>query len=196
VAWAPSYVTTVEMRAYLRILDTVDDAQIAVAVTTASRAVDKAAGRQFGAVDAAVTWTYTAQWIRPRGVWLVPVDDVATTTGMVVVVDGVTVTDYTLWPRQAVAKGKVWTCIVLGPTVTCTGAESGVEVTALWGWPTVPVAVKQATQLQASRFLARRDSPYGVAGSPADGSELRLLATVDPDVRVALGDYTRKWAVA
>jgi hypothetical protein len=64
-----------------------------------------------------------------------------------------------------------------------------VKVTALWGWTAVPVAVKQATLLQASRFFSRRHSPYGVAGSPELGSEIRLLARVDPDVGVSLRDY-------
>jgi hypothetical protein len=45
--------------------------------------------------------------------------------------------------------------------------------------------------LQASRFYARRDSPYGVAGSPDLGSEVRLLSKVDPDVAVSLADYVR-----
>jgi hypothetical protein len=55
----------------------------------------------------------------------------------------------------------------------------------------VPSAVKLATRLQASRFMARRDSPYGVAGSPDAGSEIRLLSRVDPDVAVALRGFSR-----
>ena len=67
-------------------------------------------------------------------------------------------------------------------------------ITGLWGWPAVPTSVKVATLLQASRFAIRRDSPYGIAGSPSEGSELRLLAAVDPDVKVAIGKkYRREW---
>jgi len=65
-----------------------------------------------------------------------------------------------------------------------------------WGWSAVPVPVKEATYLQASRFHSRRDSPYGIAGSPDQGSELRLLSRVDPDVAVSLSDFVRWWAAA
>lgn len=195
MAWAPDYATSAQLKKFVRINDSVDDVEVADSLTMASRAVDKATHRQFGQLDAAAEWTYTAQYNRTRGTWIVNIDDLATTTGLVVVVDGQTVTDYTVGPRQAVSKGLVWTYLLLGPSVSCSGDEGGVEITASWGWPAVPTAVRGATLLQASRFLARRDSPYGVAGSPADGSELRLLATVDPDVRVSLGRYERRQGV-
>jgi len=105
-------------------------------------------------------------------------------------------TDFEYGPRKAVAKGKVWTHLVLGSAVAASSDDGDVEITAKWGWTAVPTAVKQACLLQASRFMARRDSPYGIAGSPSDGSEMRLLATVDPDVRVSLGPYVRAWGLA
>ena len=67
------------------------------------------------------------------------------------------------------------------------------KVTARWGWAAVPSTIKQATLLQASRLLARRDAPFGIAGSPDVGSEIRLLARVDPDVAVAVAPYRRWW---
>jgi hypothetical protein len=51
----------------------------------------------------------------------------------------------------------------------------------------VPAEVKLATELQASRWAKRRDAPFGVAGSPELGSELRILAKLDPDVEILLG---------
>jgi hypothetical protein len=57
----------------------------------------------------------------------------------------------------------------------------------------VPSAVKQACLIQASRFFTRRYAPFGVAGSPESGSEMRLLAKVDPDVAVILGPYVTWW---
>jgi len=196
MTWAPDYATTTDLAAYVRIGDDVDDAQLALAVTAASRSVDRAAGRQFGLLAAAAEWFFTLEWDRRLGTWLAPVDDVATTTGMVVSVDGTATTDYKLMPRQAVTKGRVWTTLVLGTDVAGTATEDALSVTASWGWPAVPATIKQATLIQASRFLARRDSPYGVTGSPADGSETRLLARVDPDVRVLLDAYVRRvWAL-
>lgn len=196
MTWAPDYVTAAELKAYLRISDTEDDAQIALAVTTASRSVDKTCARQFGQLAAATAWLYTLAYDRHRGVWFAPIDDVATQTGMIIALSGTAVTDYRLEPVQAVAKGRVWTDLVLGSTVTGTGDEYALSVTATFGWPAVPAAVQQATLLQASRVFARRESPYGIAGSPDAGSEMRLLASVDPDVRVALDPYLRRvWAL-
>lgn len=191
MGWKPDYATLTQLKSHVRVQDDADDVELTDALSSASRAVDGATARQFGLLDAAATWYYTAGYNRHMRVWIVLVDDVATTAGMVVTVDGVAVTDYTLGPRQAVAKGKVWTYLTLGRTVSCSGDLDGVAITALWGWPAVPPPVKLATILQASRFAARRDSPYGIAGSPADGSEQRLLAALDPDVRVSLRGYER-----
>lgn len=57
----------------------------------------------------------------------------------------------------------------------------------------IPSAVKQACLIQASRFFTRRYAPFGVAGSPDSGSEIRLLAKVDVDVAVILGPYITWW---
>jgi hypothetical protein len=196
MTWAPDYATASEARAWLRINDAVDDAHIARAITAASRAVDKACGRQFGILAAATEWTYDLEYDRRRGLWFSPIDDLATKVGLVVKVLDTATTSYRLEPPQAVDKGMVWTYLVLDPAMTGTCEEQSLKVTASWGWPAVPAAVQQATLLQTSRFLARRDSPYGTTGSPAaDGGELRLLAALDPDVRVSLDPYCRRvWA--
>lgn len=53
----------------------------------------------------------------------------------------------------------------------------------------VPSTIKLATLMQAGRWAKRRDAPFGIAGSPETGSEMRLLAKLDPDVEVMLGGY-------
>lgn len=199
MAWAPDYVTTAELRAYAtRSTDTVDDVELALAVTAASRAVDQHTNRQFGQVDAAEERRYTAVWERRRGRWVVEVDDLMDDTGLTVTVEAGTITAFTLEPINATQNRRPWTRIVVDPDsgVQPTGDEHGVTALALWGWSQVPTAVKQATLLQGSRLFSRRTSPYGVAGSPDLGSELRLLARVDPDVAVVLGPYIRWWAAA
>ena len=193
MAWKPDYVTTAGLKSYLRITDAADDTQVALAATTASRAIDQATGRQFGRLDAAEEWLYTPVWDRWLSRWVVSVDDLGDTTTVTVTVDGTAVTDYTWTPRQATAKGMVYTGLVLGSSVACTGDRDCVGIDTRWGWSAVPSAVEQATLLQGSRIMVRRSSPYGIAGSPDQGSEMRLLATVDPDVRVALGPYVRRW---
>lgn len=193
MAWAPDYVTAAELKAYLRINDAVDDVQIALAVTAASRAVDRNCNRQFGQVAAPEARTYTARWDVQRRKYVVDIDDLMTVTGLSISTDAA-VTDYSLKPSNAAPKGKPWTLLVLNEGGTC--EDDGVTVTAQFGWAAVPTAVKQATLMQAARFFKRRDAAFGVAGSPELGSELRLLAKVDPDVAVALGPYQRWWAVA
>ena len=53
----------------------------------------------------------------------------------------------------------------------------------------VPSSVKLAVLLQASRWVKRREAPFGIAGSPEMGNELRLLAKLDPDVMVLLAGH-------
>jgi hypothetical protein len=185
MSWAPDYATVQELRDYRRILDADDDAQLALALTAASRAVDRACDRQFG-LTASQTRSYEAVYDRRLCAWVVEIDDVMSTPA---VESGDTaITDFDLRPRNADAKGRPWTSLELS-----SGPSADVDVTATFGWLAVPEAVKMATLLQASRFHARRDSPWGVAGSPQSGGELRLLERVDPDVRVSLAAYVRWW---
>lgn len=195
MAWKPDYITAAKLKAYVRVDDALDDVQVAVAVTTASRAIDNHTNRQFGKVDAPEERFYTAWPDYDRGLWVIDIDDLMSVSGLVVTVDGTTLTSdgYTKEPVNAAAEGKPWTRLAVKSTssVQPTGADHEIAVVALWGWTTVPVPVEQAAYLQGSRFLSRRESPYGIAGSPDTGSELRLLARVDPDVGVALRDYVR-----
>jgi hypothetical protein len=202
--WAPDYADTSELASLVRVGDVIDDAQLALALSTASRSIDHACGRQFGLLGAVEARYYSARWDPPRCRWVVPIDDLMTATGLVVAVD--TLDDLTYagtvdnayvqkGPINAAAKGRPWTELVVHRTssVQPTWTENAVKVTARWGWSSVPTTIKQAALLQASRVLARRDSPFGVAGSPEIGSELRLLARLDPDVAVAVAPYRRWW---
>ena len=195
MAWAPDYVTAPELKAYLRISDTDDDAQIAFAITAASRAVDRACNRQFGLVAAPEARVYTARWDTTRGRYVVDIDDLMTVTGLTITGENGTIDVFAKQPGNANLAGVPWTRLVVDPTSTSspTLKEDGVTVTARFGWTTVPLAVQQATLLQSQRFFARRDAAFGIAGSPDLGSEMRLLAKVDPDVAVVLGPYTRWW---
>jgi hypothetical protein len=220
MGWAPDYATPGELAAFARIGDSVDDAQIGLALTTASRAIDQATGRQFGKVAVPTARYYTARW-EPRrdghwrgyrthaspyggygGRWQVGIDDLMTSTDLVVAFDGdedqsygSSITDYQLGPVNAAADGRPWTELWVRPAsaVQPTCLEGGLQVTARWGWPGVPDPIRQACLLQASRLLARRDAPFGVAGSPETGSEVRLLARLDPDVAVAVRPFRKVW---
>lgn len=193
MAWAPDYCTASDLASFVRITDSVDDAQLGLAVTTASRAVDRHCNRQFGIVDAPQERYYEAAWDRRLLRWVIRIDDLMTVDGLDVEFDS-----YTLHPRNAAAQGRPWTYLVVGSDSTVRPEREGAEVaiTATWGWSAVPVPVKEATLLQASRLFARRNSPFGVAGSPDVGSELRLLERLDPDVATSLGSFVRWWGAA
>lgn len=205
MAWAPDYATATELKSYLRIGDSLDDAVIAWAITSASRAIDQATNRQFGLVASPEARYYNPYFDRNRNLWVIEVDDLMTNVGLVVDVDtnddgtySDEVTDSVLRPRNAAAQGRPWTEMTVAPSsaVTPSECEGNVRVTARWGWSSIPVPVVQATLLQAGRLVARRDAPFGVAGSPELGNELRLLAKVDPDVEVIVRSFRRVWGAA
>lgn len=194
MAWAPDYAEVDDLAPYVGIDDDVDDAVLALAITTASRIIDQTCNRQFGVTAAAETRKYTARRDYTFGYWVVDTDDYVLITGAGVVVSGSgTVTTYDSEPINASQKGHPWQRIAFGANSQfqpC-GSKNEVEVTALWGWSSIPDTITQATLIQASRLFKRKDAPFGVAGSPEVGSELRLLAKVDPDVAVALRPYAR-----
>lgn len=204
MGWQPSYATGGELAAFTRISDSADDAQLELAIAASSRAIDDRCRRQFGRSPVAEPRIYTPRWSRSRGGWLVPIDDVATTTGLLVAADqvgdggyatAVAAGAYRLRPNNAAAKGWPYTELLVSSTTVATAGPDTVRVTATWGWPGIPDGIRQACLMQASRLLSRRDSPFGVAGSPDIGSELRLLSTLDPDVAVAVEPYRRRvWA--
>lgn len=201
MAWEPDYVEVSDLAEYVGISDSDDDAQLGPAISAASRAVDRHCRRQFGLVAGPEARYYTPRWDSLRARWVVDIDDLMTTTGLSVAADlddsGDYATDldaYALKPVNALVTGRPWTCLVVLPASASqpVGAEDSVEVTARFGWSAVPVAVEEACRLQASRVFKRRDAPFGIAGSPGSGSEMRLLAKVDPDVVVALEPYRKR----
>lgn len=198
--WQPSYVTGAALRAYVERASGVTLAEPPVGedatyfdrlAAAASRVVDEHCGRngsrQFGQVDEPEARTYTS------GARRVSIDDLMTTTGLVVDVDGTPYVEPVagwaslLWPANAPQRGRPWERLTLG---TC-HIGSVVTVIGRWGWSSIPDGVVTATLLQGHRLHIRRDSPYGVAGTFAEGSEMRLLARVDPDVKVALAPYRK-----
>lgn len=204
MAWAPNYATTAEARSYVtRHADTVDDTELALAITASSRAIDLHTHRQFGVVTAQERF-YTPRWDRRRCRWIIEFDDLMSESGADYQLQDADGNDrgaidaYTLEDVNAAAIGRPWTRMVVKPTSTYlpTGLENEAAFTAPWGWTAVPDTIKQATLLQTSRLFTRRNAPFGIAGSPESGSEMRLLARVDPDVAVTIAPYVRWWAAA
>ncbi len=205
VTWAPAYATAAQLRTYMRVAavtadadDIANDTDVNTpALDAASRLIDNACSRQFGVTTATARY-YSPKWSPARHRDIVSVDDFQSTTSLVVKTDldgdGVyetTVTLYLKLPVNAAANGRPWTDLEFHTNVS--RQTGSLEVTALWGWTSVPPAIKQATLLQASRIVKRRDAPFGVAGSPDMGNELRLLAKLDPDVERMVTAFRRYW---
>ena len=205
MAWAPDYATVDQLRRYLRLPtsgdvgevgeDTDNDAVYGPAITASSRLIDRACGRQFGSVTATARY-YTPRYFPQRGRNVATVDDFMSVTSLAVKTDldgddvyETTITDFVKLPLNAAASLRPWTDIELREAVS--RSEGSLEITALWGWTAVPDTILTATLLQASRISKRRDAPFGVAGSPDLGNELRLLAKLDPDVSMMVSAYRR-----
>lgn len=205
MAWKPDYSTVGRTKDFLRIADDVDDVILGVAITAASRAIDRASGRQFGLAASAHDRFYTAVWDRKKCKWVVEIDDLMTQVGLTLAYDSAgdgtyatsITSGYAFYPLNAAADGRPWERIWIDPNVIGRRSqiEPAVRMHAQPGWTAIPVSIEQATWLQVSRWHARRDAPFGVAGSPESGSEMRLLERLDPDVATSIRDYRRVWGV-
>jgi hypothetical protein len=191
MTWAPDYTTTALLKNYLNIQHDDDDLWIANWVTTVSRNIDDFCGRQFGQVAVAEERSYTPKWDVNLCRSYVEIDDLQDITSFALEDSyGTAITDYTFEPKNAIVKGSVYTRLYVE-----TRYVRDLVATGKWGWNAVPSAVPTGLYIQASRLKARRNSPFGVAGSPETGSEIRLLAQLDPDFKTSLKPLVRKWYV-
>jgi hypothetical protein len=187
------YATLAQIKASLRITDTVDDALLELAIESASREIDAVCERNF--FSTAGTRIYT-----PRDSYVVEIDDVVSVTSVKSsgAADGIfdttwTTTDYQLEPLNGIAGGIAvpysFIRAVGDFTWPVSGKEATVQVVGTFGFASVPTAVKQATILLASRIFKRNDSPLGVAGF-GDIGVIRV-GRVDPDVEAMIHAYKK-----
>lgn len=215
--WEPDYVSSADFKLFARIDDALDDAQIARAITSASRDVDKYVSwrpnglgfrRQFGQCAAPEFRYYTPRWDETLIRWVFEIDDLMDVTGLIVEFDtsnnGVfdaVCTDYTLRQRNALQRNRPYTQIAVNNTsaVQPTYFVESARVFAKYGWNAIPESVEQATCLQGHRILKRRLSPFGVTGSTNTGpgsKEKGMQNVKDPDVCELLDEYVRLgWTV-
>jgi hypothetical protein len=200
VTWKPDYITAADVAAYLRVTDAVDNAEFGIWATAASRAIDKRCNRQFGqlAAPAARTYRRTPVYDVTTGLWVLEIDDVQDATGLLVNGVAYASSGAVLLPDNAPADGVPWERIgfVTWPFPSYPGLPQSNTLTGRWGWSAFPSQVIGAAKLQCARWNARRDSPFGIAGSPDQGSEIRLLAKLDPDVATTLAGLSRRRRVA
>jgi hypothetical protein len=192
MALAPDYTTASAVKALLGITDTVEDTEIGLAITAASRMVDHFCRRQFGQEPSDSTRYYeiTGDTVAV-GDYMAAPTTVSVEQGTEVTALTIT-TDYRLHPRNSVADGKPYTHIYLENSY---GMDAWLKVVGTLGWSSVPDLIEQATQIQALRLFKRKDAAFGIAGSPETGSEMRLLSKLDPDVEVLLRPLRRGWGL-
>jgi hypothetical protein len=170
-----------------------DSEEIDQVITSVSRAIDDYCGRFFYSVAGTVTYTANDYLYLPIGDWSavtsIKTDEDNDGTPEVTLTAG---TDYRLATNKVVP-GWPYTAIQITSFASHTlplGVTEGVEVvgTRGWGANAVPAPVTAGALLQVCRIHARRQSPYGVAGSP-EGGIVRLLSRLDPDVELMLRPY-------
>jgi hypothetical protein len=207
VAISNGYATLAQIKSALRIAsgDATDDALLEMAVESASRLIDAYCGRNF--INAGTVTRY----YNTENPYVVQIDDarsisqVQTSTGL----DGVYDTTWTIGtaggqgdaqpePINDYLGGVVWPYTrirAIGDYSFPTGPENSIKVTAVFGWPNIPVTVTQACVLQSSRIFARLQSPLGVAGF-GDMGIMRVSRGLDPDVVQLVEGYRRVNGVA
>jgi len=203
VAITDGYATLSDVKAALRITDNVDDSLLEISIEAASREIDGWCERVF-------TSSTATRIYRPTDVFSVDVDDLQSITTLKTDSDGDGVfdvtwetTDYQLNPLNGIAGG------ISTPytQVRATGEylfpiyeprnvnanEASIQINGVWGWASIPTAVKQACIILSMRQFKRYDSPTGVMGFGDLG--VMRVGRVDPDVEKLLMPF-RKMAFA
>jgi hypothetical protein len=171
------YCTLAEIKAFVNISDSNDDDQLEDAVNSASRQVDAYCGRQFFADGSTSAKVY-----RTSDPYKVVVDDISTSTGLVLKYDDdedgtyettVAASDFVLLPLNGESFGIAglgFTSIELFtdgshefPTTNINNRPA-IQVTANWGFAAVPEPIRQATLMLSSENFAMRNTPLGIAG--------------------------------
>jgi hypothetical protein len=193
------YITLANLKTYLKIDDSVEDTLLESIIESASRSIDRIANRRFY-LDA----TASARTYRPVGNMRVIVDDFGTTTGLIFKTDPDSTgtyqktmtlnTDYIVEPTTAIAKGRPlnYLTIVGGTALSLpVNYRPQVEVTAKWGWPSVPDDIEQATYILSADLYKRKDSIGGVLGLSELGA-IRM-SPLGRDIAAMVRAYRREF---
>jgi hypothetical protein len=201
VAITNGYATLAELKSSLTITDSDDDALLELAITSTSRMIDDFTGRFFyanGTVGSPVIRYYT-----PNDPWTLAVDDYVSISE-IATDDNFNQTWSTVWAASDFLKEPVnnslrgWPytrLLATGRYVWPYYLPQACKITGVWGWPAVPAEVNQACIIQSSRIFVRKQSPFGIAGTPELGT-VRLSSRLDPDVQAFLRPINRNNGLA
>lgn len=199
------YCTLAELKPELRIptADTEDDSRLEVAIAAASRQIDAHCGRRFWQDATVQTREFYANDYRRC-----EVDDISTTTALVVQVDddddGVFETTLTisthfiLRPLNAADRVPVWPYdeLVLVDAINgnfpmSSSGRPGVRVQARFGWSAVPDDVKKACLVQSAMLFKSADAVFGVTEFANAGAAMRVGRTINPIAAALLEPYCK-----
>jgi hypothetical protein len=191
------YCTLADLKAALRVQDSIDDSLLELAIESASREIDGYCERVFYSTSG--TRVYA-----PTNIYTVTTDDIISVTTLKSSSDGVTyditwqTSDYQLEPLNGVAGGLVtpYTRIratgnYLMPSFsagTFYELEALIQVTGVFGWSAVPAAIRQATVILAMRLFKRLDAPLGMISN--DMGSMRV-GRFDPDVEALVAPFRK-----
>lgn len=191
------YCSIEELKKRLSIDDANDDFEISLALEAASRNIDEICGRRF--------WrgTETRTFI-PQDLYCVKIDDLVSLTTLKTddSGDGVfeltwSTTDYQLLPHNPASytETRPYTSIKAVGARTfpyyipgVPSRDDRVQVAGVFGWPSVPLAVKQACLIMTVELLKFRSAPFGVAGFDGFGA---VRVRDNPMAMRLLGPYQR-----
>lgn len=182
----PLYASLAQAKKRLGILDSTEDDELSGALRASCRQVEidtRGKGTHFTLDATATTRRY---YVRGRLIqycnqWVLLTDDIGSTSGLLV--NGVAVTD--TYPENALALGRAIEGVMLSGYPTA----DYVDVTARWGWPSVPDEIPEAVLLRMHRLSRRKASPEGVAGFADMG--VVVVRKNDPDYLALIGEYVR-----
>lgn len=197
------YCSLADVKAAARITDNIDDTLLELSIESASREIDSYTERVFYSTGG----TPVARVYIPQDIYLVETDDIisVTTVKSDSAGDGTfditwTATDFQLEPLNGRAGGidtpatriraigdYLWP--VYEPR-NVNSNQASVQVTGVFGFATVPTAVRQATILSALRQYKRYESPTGVLGF-SDIGAVRVGTKLDPDVERMIQPYRK-----
>lgn len=188
------YCTLADVKAALRITDTIDDTLIESSVNSASRMIDQYCNRNFYSGSAGEVRYYKANdgficWIDDAQT----ITEIKTSSTDPLIFDTTWQSgDYQVLPANRWANGAYYP--ITGITATDNylfpvwADMALVKVTGTFGWASVPDSIKFATIIQASRLFKRLESPLGVAGV-SDMGIMRVGSNIDGDVAQLINPF-------
>ena len=188
------YCTLADVKAALRITDTIDDALLENSINSASRMIDQYCNRYFYSSSAGEVRYYKANdgftcWIDDAQ----SISELKTSSTDPLIFDTTwDAADYQVLPANRWANGAYYPITGINATDNLlfpVWADIAlVKVTGQFGWSSVPEPIKFACIIQASRLFKRLESPLGVAGV-SDIGIMRVGANIDGDVAQLINPF-------